>query len=68
MISAFEFIITLLAKLVGPVLIFFAGKREAQHEATKEENKALAESIAVSDRVDNLADLDSLRDKLNHRP
>lgn len=43
-------------------------RQEVVNEAAAKENAALAKDIAISDRVDNCVDLDTMRTKLNERP
>ncbi len=72
-----DFVASLLVKLAGPVLAFFAGKgyeqkKEAQRESAKEKLRAdnLSQAIRISDSVDNRSDddLERLRTGLNNRP
>lgn len=64
----FKAISDVFTKFVWPVLIYMAGKKDAQNEATAKEADALAQDVAIGDRVDNLVDLDGMRETLNKRP
>lgn len=44
------------------------GIAETENASAKKENASLAQALAISDRVDNLVDLDAVRTSLNERP
>ncbi len=62
-----SFFTNILAKLAAFCAVYFAGKREAEHEATEETKAALEVVVAVDSRVDSMPDTDELCDALNRR-
>ena len=70
----FDFVASLLAKLAGPVLAFFAGKGYAEKkelerdaQSQKQHVDTLEQAARISDSVDLMPDdeLERLREKLN---